>query len=85
MVRDVVTYGVLGAVLFLFLCGVVLMDDGTLLPETMVRSAQGAFYLLASPWGTPPPGLEAELIPQGLILSFLAFAILGFFIHLIKP
>ena len=56
MVRDVLAYGVMGAVLFLFLCGVVLMDDGTLLPRNVVRWAQSAFYFLASPWGKPPPG-----------------------------
>ncbi len=84
MVRDVVAYGVLGAVVFLFLCGIVLMDDGTLLPQSVVRGAQRAYHFLASPLGTPPPGSDAELIPQGLILCFLLFAAAGFVIHLIK-
>ena len=84
MIRDVVAYGVLGAVIFLFLCGIVLVDDGSLLPRSVAGYSQGAFYFVASPWGTPPAGLEAELIPQGLILAFLASAIIGFVVHLIK-
>jgi hypothetical protein len=34
--------------------------------------------------GPPPPGSDAELIPQGLIFSSLIFATLGLFIHLVK-
>ena len=84
MVRDVIAYGVLGAVVFLFLCGVALMDDGTLLPPTVAEWARGAYHLLGSPLAPPPPGSEAELIPKGLLVTFLAFSLVGFFVHLIK-
>ena len=85
MLRDVVQYALLGAVLFLFVCGAVFADDGTLLPPNMVQWANSAFQFLASPLGPPPRGSEAEMIPQGLVLSSLIFSVLGFIVHLIKP
>lgn len=84
MVRDVIAYGVLGAVVFLFLCGVALMDDGSLLPPTVTQWARGAYHFLGSPLAPPPPESEPELIPQGLVTTFLGFSLVGFFVHLIK-
>ena len=83
--RDVVAYGALGAVLFLFLCGIVFMDDGALLPQNLVHWARTAYHFLALPLAPPPSGSDLELIPHGLILSFLAFGLVGFIVHLVKP
>ena len=85
MLKDVVTYGVFGAITFTMLCGFVLAGDASLLPQNILPWARSAYHFIASPFGPPPRGFEADLIPQGLLHATLISALIGFVVHLIKP
>lgn len=85
MVRDILVYGVLGAVLYLLVCGMVVAGEDLAFPPALVHNAQRVYAFVASPLGAPPAEPEAEVVARGVVNAFLVSGLVGLFVSLLRP